>query len=237
MAQQRGELARHCSTLLVCTALIVCGGCALHASDRELFQQAVGAGKAADADTRWYIFSEIAKAQAKHGYYDDAMQSLNLTDKYPDQLFIELVSIRAKNGDVSGAKAMAEAVTSEVRWRATEAIAVAQAESGNVSDARETLAPLPPRFQQSPLEAIGTYQAEAGDLESALRDEPATSGPGTATSSCLSSRTSSWNGEKRSEHTTSHRSLPIQRWLGVLRSSLQTVLRKKSTLATKHWNA
>ena len=150
--------------------MLFCTACTRHVSDQELFNRAVVAGESANAKVRWYIFSEIAKAEAKHGYYDDALQALKLTDEFPDQLFVDIVSIRAGNGDVSGAKTMAEGpANQEEKWKCLDRIADAQAESGDVNGARETLTLLPTRFQQDVLEAIGTHQAQSGDLESALK--------------------------------------------------------------------
>lgn len=132
-------------------------GCGRHFTDRELFQEAVAAGKTADKDDRWYIFGEIVKAQAARGYYDDALETSLLVDKYPDQLFVDVVSARAKNGDVAGAKKMAGlASTRETNWSAQQAIAFAQADAGHLTAARDTLRPLPPRFRQNVLQAIGT---------------------------------------------------------------------------------
>jgi hypothetical protein len=158
--------------MLILAMLFMVNGtaCTRHVSDRELFNRAVVAGKSANANARWYIFSEIAKAEAKHGYYDDALQALKLTDKFPDQLIVDIVSIRARNGDISSAKTMAESTASqEEKWKCLERIADVQAESGDVIGARETLRSLPTRFQQDVLETIGTHQAQSGDVESALK--------------------------------------------------------------------
>lgn len=147
------------------------GGCNRNSSTvqaRDLFREAVAAGKSADQDDRWYIFSEIAQAQAAHGHTSDATETAKLVDRYPDQLFVTLVRIQAKNWDVAGAKkAAAPASAASLRSRAEEAIAIAKAESGDFAGARDTSRNL---ANKSPaLEAIGTDQIKQGDLEGALR--------------------------------------------------------------------
>src|SRR5437667_9845612 len=82
---------------------------------KELFREAVTAERsAADAQHQWHIFSEIAQAQAAHGYYDDATETSKLVNRYPDQLFVKLVKIRDKNGDTDGTKKAAAAATTAV---------------------------------------------------------------------------------------------------------------------------
>lgn len=157
--------------VLIIALLLMVAGCSRQPSDREVFQRAIAAGKSAGANTQWFIFNEIAKAQAEHGYYDDALQTSHRVDRYRDQLFVELVSTRAKSGDLSGARRMAEAATEpDEKSRSLEVIAIAQAVSGDVAGARETMHAFTSSFsQQSVLEAIGTSQAERGDLDGALK--------------------------------------------------------------------
>lgn len=136
-------------------------------SDEEVFQESVIAGKAAEQRVQWYIFTEIAQAQAEHGYYGQALETSGLVDRYSDQLFIKLVSIRATKGDIAGARSMAAGSTVKLKLRADEAIATIQARTGDLDGARETSRDLP---DKSPvLEAIGMRQIESGDLEGALK--------------------------------------------------------------------
>jgi hypothetical protein len=143
------------------------GTCIYCSSDEEVFRESVVAGNAAEQRHRWYIFSEIAQAQAEHGYYVRAIETARLVDRYPDQLFIKLVSIRAKKGDIAGAKSMATGATPQLRLRADEAIATIQAATGDFEGARETGRDLADK--STVLEAIGMRQIESGDLEGALK--------------------------------------------------------------------
>lgn len=135
---------------------------------KSVFREAVTVGRTAEQGVQWYIFREIAVAQAVRGYYDDAMETARLVNEYPDQLFVELVSIRAKNGDIAGAKKTAMAAPTDVlKSRADEVIAMVQASSGDFDGARETSRGLPDK--SSVLEAIGVRQVDQGDLEGALK--------------------------------------------------------------------
>jgi hypothetical protein len=141
--------------------------CSYCASDEEVFQESVIAGKAAEQREQWYIFTEIAQAQSEHGYYGQALETSGLVDRYSDQLFIKLVSIRATKGDIAGARSMAAGSTVKLKLRADEAIATIQARTGDLDGARATSRDLPDK--STVLEAIGMRQIESGDLEGALK--------------------------------------------------------------------
>jgi tetratricopeptide (TPR) repeat protein len=136
-------------------------------SDEDVFRESVMAGKAAEQRVQWYIFTEIAQAQAEHGRYVEALETAGLVDRNADHLFIELVSIRAKKGDIAGAKNMAAASTAKLKLRAEEAIAIIQATTGDLNGARETSRDLADK--SSVLEEIGMRQIRTGDLEGALK--------------------------------------------------------------------
>lgn len=154
--------------LLFCLTLASgCGGQKSgHDQARQLFREAAAAAKSAEPDDRWYIFGEIAQAQAGRGYYSDATETAKLVDRSPDQLFVSLVTIQAKNGDVVGAK-KAAAVEGSLRSRAEQAIAIAQAESGDFAGALETSRTLADKT--SVIDAIGAQQVKQGDLDGALK--------------------------------------------------------------------
>jgi hypothetical protein len=81
-----------------------------------------------------------------------------------------LVRIRADNGDVLGAKSMAEnAPSPEAKLRCLQEVALVQATSGDIDAAAETALHLPSRLQQRVLEAIGLHQVALGDLDAALK--------------------------------------------------------------------
>lgn len=109
-------------------------------------------------------------AQAKRGYYDDALETLERTDRFSDINFGDIVEIRARNGDISGAKSMiGRAPNEDAKWWALRNLGLVQAESGDLDGARDTVLPAPPTFQQVALREIGLCQVRSGDLEGALR--------------------------------------------------------------------
>lgn len=137
---------------------------------------------------------EIFKQQATQGYYDDAMTTARLWEAdAPSQygLVVQLMRIRAENGDIQGAKKTAARFhgTPTGMW-AIEAIAAVQARRGDLRGALETSAllaasdqghgcavtvrvagveiedPLPEAVKA--IEAFGARQLESGDLQGAL---------------------------------------------------------------------
>jgi len=149
--------------------LFTISACSRNPSGRDVFQMAATAAKSAKPETRWYIFGEIAKAEAEHGHYDDALRGWNLTDKFPDQLYADLVAIRARNGDLAGAKKLADmAADGNAKQLSLYAIALVQAERGDTDGARVNIRSLLPQLQEKVLEAVATQQARSGDLDSAL---------------------------------------------------------------------
>lgn len=147
--------------------LFLASGCAHRLSDEELFREsAVAARTIEDEGDQQYAFEEIAEAQADHGYYNDALKTLNLVNQFPDQLFVELATIRAKNGDIAGAQNMAASSALDLQLRADEAIAVIQATAGDFKGARDTSQNLPDKSRV--LDAIAEHEIESGDLEGAL---------------------------------------------------------------------
>jgi|SRR5579862_4239008 len=153
--------------LLAVCALFPAAGLSQPLSDQQLFRDAVTAGKAANKSDQWYIFSEIAIAQAEHGYYTDAFETERLDNNSFDQRFVELVGIRAGNGDVLGAKSwLAAAPNRKTKDQATESIAVAHPDKGDDAGARETSGSLSDRSRV--LQAISEHQVEARDLGGAI---------------------------------------------------------------------
>lgn len=161
---------RHrCISVVVPLLIAVGASCTDSPQSRELFNRALTAGASATSDTQWYIFSEIAKAEAEQAYYNDAIEAWKLTDRWPDLLLADIVRIRAENGDISGARNMAQkGPSAEAKFGCLREIALVQVKSGDISGAIETTEQLPSRFRQSVLEAIGVRQAESGDLDAAL---------------------------------------------------------------------
>ncbi|MGO9271298.1 MAG: tetratricopeptide repeat protein [Terriglobia bacterium] len=152
------------------SVLLLTSGCRRSYTDRQLFREAVDVLKGTESDDRSYALEEIATAQAKHGYYDDALETSRASHwEVPEILFADIVDARARNGDVAGAKKMlGQASPQEASPHAVQAIALAQAEAGDVAGARHTMQPLPPPFRPQVLEAIGKAQASKGDIQAAL---------------------------------------------------------------------
>jgi hypothetical protein len=141
--------------------------CSYCASDEDVFKESVIAGKAAEQREQWYIFTEIAQAQAEHGHYLKALETAGLVDRYSDQLFIKLVSIRATKGGIAGARNMAAASTAKLKLREEEAIEIIQATTGDLGGARDTSRDLADK--SGVLQEIGIGQIRSGDLEGALK--------------------------------------------------------------------
>src|SRR5215469_13604130 len=139
-------------------------------TDRQMFRKAADATRSASNDDRWYVLTEIAEAQAKRGYYDDALRTLKRTRQFREQSFADIIAIRAKNGDIAGAENMSRhAPNAEAKWWALRNLGLVQAESGDIENAKNTVFPAPPIFQQVVLRTIGFHQLQSGDLEAALR--------------------------------------------------------------------
>ena len=162
-------MIRH-RVVLIFALLFMITGCTRKLSDREIFHRAAVAGKSANPEMRWYILAEIAKAEAEHGYYDEALHGWDLSDKLPDQLYADIVAIRARTGDVAGAKKLASgAADDNAKQLSLYAIALVQAEGGDTVGASENIRSLLPKYQEKVLEAVATQQANSGDLDSALK--------------------------------------------------------------------
>lgn len=163
----------------VCCALFLLAAMTMAAqvTGREVFKQAVAAtqyvskkDKLDASTTRWYIINEVALAQAKRGYYDDALDTMRRTDQFQALLFADILEIRARSGDIPGAINMvATALDDDRKWRSLEAIALVLLERGDTKGARETVGGVPPIFRQRVLRTIAFGQVKSGDLEGALR--------------------------------------------------------------------
>src|SRR5262249_7550497 len=104
----------------------------------ELFAQALEAGKNADK-SRNYVLGEIAKAQAKSGYYDSALATALLVTEYQDQRIAEILEIRTQKPDIDGAKRMLYQIPAgETAVLAIRKVALAQASAGDLDGALQT---------------------------------------------------------------------------------------------------
>ncbi len=122
-------------------------------SAQEVLREAAAAGKPT---------VEILSQQAGQGYYDDAMATARLIEGQPGELAVAVVRIRAENGDIRGATAMAGK-----NPRAIQAIAVVQARQGDLRSALETSASLPD--SDPVLTEYGDHQLALGNFEGALK--------------------------------------------------------------------
>ena len=162
-------------------------------SAQELLREAVRAGRSTLGRSAEPLL-EIFNQQAAQGYYDDAMSTARLwAADAPSQygLAVDVVRIRAENGDIRGARKMAARFDGAPTgiW-AVEAIAAVQARRGDLRGALETSASVPASGQsggcaatvraggikvEHPLpgavqaiEEFGLRQLQSGDLEGAL---------------------------------------------------------------------
>jgi len=162
-------------------------------SAQEILREAVRAGESTLGGSAEPLL-EIFNQQATQGYYDDAMTTARLWDAdAPSQygLAVDVVRIRAENGDIRGATLMAEGFIATTKAWAIEAIAAIQAHRGDLRGALDTSAllpaldndrscratvrvggieikdPLPGAVQA--IEEFGAHQLESGDFEGALK--------------------------------------------------------------------
>jgi hypothetical protein len=145
-------------------------------SARSLLREAA---KTAQKDPGPDVFSAIIREQAKQGFYDDAQETLRNAGHYPEQAASELATIRVQNGDVPGARQMANGWDASMRTAGIEAIAIAQAEKGDLQGARDTSKLL--KDKDRVLEAICRYEINSGDMDGAL-NTIAQTGPSAAIS-------------------------------------------------------
>jgi tetratricopeptide (TPR) repeat protein len=137
-------------------------------TDQELLRETVSEWKRAGEPGNGPNY-QIFEQQAAQGYYDDAATTARLFKRADDVQWstVELAKIRAENGDIRSAKNAVNGLAgSDVRAKATEAIALIQAHQGDLSGALETVEPLGPSDQI--FLAFGNYQIERGDFEGAL---------------------------------------------------------------------
>ncbi|HXR98669.1 MAG TPA: hypothetical protein VN709_12580 [Terriglobales bacterium] len=113
-----------------------------------------------------YIFGEVAKSQAARGYYSDAVATAGLEKFLPEYDFLELVSIRAQNGDIAGAKEMISKGKSEWRPQAETDIALVQANAGDLKGALETSRDS--KYRSQILDAYAGYQYGKNDFDGSL---------------------------------------------------------------------
>jgi len=137
-------------------------------TDRDLLREAVEEWKNA-GEPGYGPNSQIFEQQAAQGYYDDAAATGRLFKRVEDVQWsiVELVKIRAENGDIKGAKnAINSLAGSALQKKAAEVVALIQAQDGDLSGALETIA----SFDESDevFLAYGSHQIQMGDFEGAL---------------------------------------------------------------------
>lgn len=136
--------------------------------DQDLLREAVVEWKKA-GDPGYGPNYQIFEQQAAQGYYEDAAATGRLFKRVEDVQWsiVELVKIRADNGDIKGAKnAINSLAGSALQKKASEVVALIQAQDGDLAGALETIAP----FDESDevFLAYGGHQIQMGDFEGAL---------------------------------------------------------------------
>jgi hypothetical protein len=137
-------------------------------TDQELLREAVVEWKKA-GEPGYEPNYQIFEQQAAQGYYEDAAATGRLFKRAEDVQWsiVELVKIRAENGDIKGAKnAINSLAGSALQKKAAEVVALIQAQDGDLSGALETIAP----FGESDevFLAYGGHQIQMRDFEGAL---------------------------------------------------------------------
>ena len=137
-------------------------------TDQELLREAVAQWEKAGEPGNGPNY-QIFEQQGAQGYYDDAAATGRLFKRADDVQWsiVELVKIRAENGDIQSAKSAINSLAgSAMQRKAAEVVALIQAQNGDLSGALETSSP----FGESDevFLAYGRYQIEMGDFEGAL---------------------------------------------------------------------
>jgi tetratricopeptide (TPR) repeat protein len=137
-------------------------------TDQELLREAVAEWKKA-GEPGYGPNYQIFEQQAAQGYYEDA-EATGRQFKRADDVqwsIVELVKIRAENGDIEGAKNSVKSLSGSA-WQKKGAgvVALIQAQNGDLSGALETIAPFGECDEI--FLAYGRRQIEIGDFEGAL---------------------------------------------------------------------
>lgn len=114
-----------------------------------------------------YPETEIFEQQATQGYYDDALATARLAKKTADLdwFIVELAKIHVENGDIQGAKAVAQMFPGR-HAQIFKAIALLQAHQGDLSEALATAPSLPDTNEI--LVEFASYQIAHADFQGAL---------------------------------------------------------------------
>ena len=137
-------------------------------TDQELLREAVAEWKRAGEPGEGPNY-QIFEQQAAQGYYEDAAATGRLFKRADDVQWsiVELVKIRAENGDIQGAKNSIKSLAgSALQKKGAEVVALIQAQNGDLSGALETIV----AFGESDEVFLeyGRRQIEMGDFEGAL---------------------------------------------------------------------
>jgi hypothetical protein len=169
----------HLELKIAASALVLCVGGGLgwmlwqrfpghKITDRELLREAVAEWNRAEEPGNGPNY-QIFEQQAGQGHYDDAATTGRLFKRAEDVRWsvVELVKVRAENGDIQGAKDSIQSFAgSDLQKKAAEVIALIQAQNRDLSGALKTIAP----FGESDevFIAYGRQQIEMGDFEGTL---------------------------------------------------------------------
>ena len=137
-------------------------------TDQELLREAVVEWEKA-GEPGYGPDYQIFEQQAAQGYYEDAAATGRLFKRADDVQWsiVELVKIRAENGDIQGAENSIKSLAgSALQKKAAEVVALIQAQNGDLSGALKTITP----FGESDevFLAYGRRQIKMGDFEGAL---------------------------------------------------------------------
>lgn len=133
-------------------------------------------------EQRACALKDIALLRAEQGAWDFAVATAGRitgegrcgfhvgTSESPDAVTAEIAFLKAKRGDIGGARTLLAQVQQErIRYLTTTRIAVLQAQSGDVEGARSTLGTVPSTFRDPGWSAVAIAQAQRLQFDEALQ--------------------------------------------------------------------
>jgi tetratricopeptide (TPR) repeat protein len=152
--------------VLLFIGILVVGLLWMRAFSRKITAQGLLREALSESPDHNYPETDIFEQQATQGYYDDALATARLAKKPADLdwFIVELAKIHVENGDVQGAKAVAQ-MFPDRHAQIFKAIALVQAHQGDISGA---LAMSMPDTNEI-LEEFAQHQIKQADFPGALQ--------------------------------------------------------------------
>jgi tetratricopeptide (TPR) repeat protein len=153
-------------SVLLFIGILVVGLLWMRAFSRNITAQGLLREALSESPDHNYPEVEIFEQQATQGYYDDALATARLAKKPADLdwFIVELAKIHVENGDVQGAKAVAQ-LFPDKHAQIFKAVALAQVHQGDLSGALATSLP----DTNEILEEFAQHQIKQADFPGALQ--------------------------------------------------------------------